>query len=138
MTFDVQVNEFHDMRISMDPRVDNPVKTSAPGRVVSFEVNITNYGNVPDTPSLHNHTSNRDGDDVLWNTVPGMGSLSSWSVEWMQVEQIGADLFTTVPCEVLQSTASAFLKTAASTSRTRTPGVCRRWTRTRPSAWLPP
>ncbi|MGB2018280.1 MAG: CARDB domain-containing protein, partial [Candidatus Poseidoniaceae archaeon] len=108
LAFNVQVNEFHDMRISMDPRIDNPVKTSAPGRVVSFEVNITNYGNVPDTPSLHNHTSTRDGDDVLWNTVPGMGSLSSWSVEWMQVEQIGADLFTTVPCEVLMSTASAF------------------------------
>jgi len=108
LAFNVQVNEFHDMRISMDPRVDNPIKTSAPGRVVSFEVNITNYGNVPDTPSLHNHTSARDGDDVLWSTVPGMGSLSSWSVEWMQVEQIGADLFTTVPCVVTQSTASAF------------------------------
>jgi hypothetical protein len=108
LAFTVQVNEFHDMRISMDPRVDNPVKTSAPGRVVSFEVNITNYGNVPDSPSLHNHTSIRDGNDVLWNTVPGMGSLSTWSVEWMQVEQIGADLFTTVPCLVVQSTASSF------------------------------
>ena len=79
----------------MDPRIDNPVKTRA-RRVVSFEVNITNYGNVPDT--LHNHTSNRDGDDVLWNISPAWAPCS-WSVEWMQVEQIGADLFTTVPCE---------------------------------------
>ena len=59
LAFNVQVNEFHDMRISMDPRIDNPVKTSAPGRVVSFEVNITNYGNVPDTQACTTHEQPR-------------------------------------------------------------------------------
>ena len=69
------MNEFYDMQISMDPSVDNAVKTSAPGRIVEFVVNITNAGNVPDTPSLHNHTSSKDGStgNVIWNTLPGHG-----------------------------------------------------------------
>ena len=48
----VYVNEFYDMEISMDPTVDNPVKISAPGKIVSFTVNITNNGNVEDWPKL--------------------------------------------------------------------------------------
>ena len=108
LVFTMNVNEFHDMRISMDAAVDNPVKTSAPGRVVAFEVNITNFGNVPDTPSLHNYTTTGAGDDIVWNTLPGMGALSSWSVTWMQVERLGSDVYSTVPCEEMLSTASAF------------------------------
>ena len=72
--FQITVNEFYDMQISMDPSVDNAVKTSAPGRIVEFVVNITNAGNVPDTPSLHNHTS-KDGStgNVIWNTLTRNG-----------------------------------------------------------------
>ena len=43
----ITVDEFHDMQISMDPTVDNAVKTSAPGRIVRFTFNVTNNGNVP-------------------------------------------------------------------------------------------
>jgi hypothetical protein len=76
--------------------------------VVAFEVNITNFGNVPDTPSLHNYTTTGAGDEIVWNTVPGMGALSSWSVTWMQVQRLGSDVYSTVPCEEMASTASAF------------------------------
>ena len=32
----ITVDEFHDMQISMDPTVDNAVKTSASGQIVRF------------------------------------------------------------------------------------------------------
>ena len=108
--FQVTVNEFYDMQISMDPSVDNAVKTSAPGRIVEFVVNITNAGNVPDTPSLHNHTSSKDGStgNVIWNTLPGMGSLSDWSVDWKMVNYVGSDLVVETECIETTSTADEF------------------------------
>jgi uncharacterized membrane protein len=109
IVFHVTVNEFYDMQISMDPSVDNDVKTSAPGRIVEFVVNITNAGNVPDTPSLHNHTAQRDissGNDIM-NTLPGMGSLSGWYVDWKMIEYIG-DLVVETECTETTSTAEAF------------------------------
>ena len=78
----ITVDEFHDMQISMDSSVDNAVKTSAPGRVVRFTLNVTNNGNVPDVPTLNNHTAQRDGDSLLWAELPGMNQLSSWDVDW--------------------------------------------------------
>ena len=94
----VNVQEFYDMQISMDPSVDNAVKTSAPGRIVEFVVNITNGGNVPDTPTLHNHTSMKDGSgNIIWNELPGMGSLSDWRVEWKMVNYVG-DLVIETEC----------------------------------------
>ena len=68
----VTVREFHDMQISMDPTVENDVKTSAPGRVVRFIVNVTNAGNVPDVPTLNNHSSTRSGTDITVEEEPGM------------------------------------------------------------------
>jgi uncharacterized membrane protein len=105
--FQVTVNEFYDMQISMDPSVDNSVKTSAPGRIVEFVVNITNAGNVPDTPSLHNHTSSKDGStgNVVWSTLPGMGALSDWSVDWKMVNYVGSDVSYETECLVTISTA---------------------------------
>ena len=97
-TMMVYVNEFYDMEIVMDPRVDNPVKTSAPGKIVSFTVNITNNGNVEDWPTLDNHTSSLQGNDRIWETLPGMGQLSGWSVEWRTVKKIGNDLTTDEAC----------------------------------------
>ena len=108
--FHVTVNEFYDMQISMDESVDNSVKTSAPGRIVEFVVNITNAGNVPDTPSLHNHTSSKDGStgNVIWNTLPGMGALSDWSVDWKMVNYVGSDLIVETECIKTTSTEEEF------------------------------
>ena len=112
LTFQITVNEFYDMQISMDPSIDNPVKTSAPGRIVEFVVNVTNAGNVPDVPSLHNHTSSKDGStgNLIWNTLPGMGALGGpdgWKVEWKMVEFVG-DIAVETECLSTSSTAEEF------------------------------
>ena len=108
--FQITVNEFYDMQISMDPSVDNDVKTSAPGRIVEFVVNITNAGNVPDTPALHNHTSSKDGStgNVIWNTLPGMGALSDWRVDWKMVNYVGSDLIVETECIETTSLANEY------------------------------
>ena len=105
----ITVNEFYDMQISMDPSLDNAVKTSAPGRIVEFVVNVTNAGNVPDTPSLHNHTASKDPStgNVIWNTLPGMGSLSDWRVDWKVIRYVG-DLVVEAECVVTTSDADEF------------------------------
>ena len=102
-TIPVYVQEFYDMQISMDSTVDNAIKTSAPGRIVRFELNITNNGNVPDWPTLNNHTANRDGESLIWTELPGMGALDGWAVEWRLVKQIGTDLTTEEMCENVAS-----------------------------------
>ena len=104
----ITVDEFHDMQISMDPTVDNAVKTSAPGRIVRFTFNVTNNGNVPDVPTLNNHTAQRDGDSLLWNELPGMNVRSSWDVDWFIMRQVSAELVVEEACIVMQSTASSF------------------------------
>ena len=104
-TIPVYVQEFYDMQISMDSTVDNAIKTSAPGRIVRFELNITNNGNVPDWPTLNNHTASRDGEALIWNELPGMGALDGWAVEWRLVKQIGTDLTTEEECETVESIA---------------------------------
>ncbi|MEC7059191.1 MAG: hypothetical protein VXW90_02890 [Candidatus Thermoplasmatota archaeon] len=104
----VTVDEFHDMQISMDPTVDNAVKTSAPGRVVRFTFNITNNGNVPDVPTLNNHTAQRDGDTLLWQELPTMSPLDTWDVSWFIMRQKSADLVVEEPCIVMDSTESSF------------------------------
>ena len=110
LTFTIKVNEFYDMQISIDESQDNAVKISAPGRIVKFVVNVTNAGNVADIPSLHNHTTEKDvtsGNDI-WRKLPGMGSLSDWSVSWSMVEFLGSDLTKEIDCEISVSTASAY------------------------------
>ena len=97
----VYVNEFYDMEITMDPTVDNPVKVSAPGKIVTFAVNITNNGNVQDWPSLDNHTAQSQGNDLVWNELPGMGALSGWSVEWRTIKKISNDLSVDEGCVVI-------------------------------------
>ena len=104
----ITVDEFHDMQISMDPTVDNAVKTSAPGRVVRFTFNVTNNGNVADVPTLNNHTAQRDGDSLLWNELPGMNVLSSWDVDWFIMRQVSADLVVEESCMTMVSTASSY------------------------------
>ena len=108
VTLTVTVDEFHDMQISMDPTVDNAVKTSAPGRIVRFTFNVTNNGNVADVPTLNNHTAQRDGDSLLWNELPGMNVLSSWDVDWFIMRQVSAELVVEEACMVMQSTDSSF------------------------------
>jgi len=74
---------------------------SAPGKIVSFAVNITNNGNVEDWPSLDNHTAQSQGNDLLWNELPGMGALSGWSVEWRTIKKISNDLSVDEDCVVI-------------------------------------
>ena len=97
----VYVNEFFDMEITMDPTVDNSIKVSAPGKIVSFAVNITNNGNVQDWPKLYNHTAETQGNDLVWSQSPGMGSLEGWSVEWRTIKKISNDLSVDEPCVVI-------------------------------------
>ncbi|MEK9730780.1 MAG: CARDB domain-containing protein [Candidatus Poseidoniales archaeon] len=104
----VTVNEFHDMQISMDSSIDNPVKTSAPGKIVSFTLNVTNNGNVPDVPTLNNHSATVTGDDLIWNTMPGMFTLTGWYVVWKIVKQTGIDATEVQECVEVEATASAF------------------------------
>ena len=103
----VTVNEFHDMQITMDPTVDNAVKTSAPGRIVRFTVNISNNGNVPDVPTLNNHSASRDADGVP-SQLPGMEALVGWDVSWYIMRQLSADLVVEESCEAMLSTASSY------------------------------
>jgi hypothetical protein len=107
-TLTVTVREFYDMQISMDSTVDNDVKTSAPGRVVRFIVNVTNAGNVPDVPTLDNHTSDRSGTDILVEESPGMGTLAGWDVSWKIIRQVGLDLESEEDCVATDSTAASF------------------------------
>ena len=106
LMFYITVNEFYDMQISMDETIDNPVKTTAPGRIVEYNFNITNAGNVPDTPNLHNHTQNKDGSTgaTVWNVIPGMGVLEDWRVEWKMVSYVGTDVKIETECVEVLST----------------------------------
>ena len=104
----VTVDEFHDMQISMDPTVDNAVKTSAPGKIVRFTLNVTNNGNVPDVPTLNNHSAQQDGDDWLWSELPGMPTLTDWDVDWFIMRQVSADLVVEEGCMEMLSTASSY------------------------------
>ena len=107
VTLTVTVDEFHDMQISMDPTVDNAVKTSAPGRIVRFTFNVTNNGNVADVPTLNNHTAQATATHS-WNELLGMNVLSSWDVDWFIMRQVSAELVVEEACMVMQSTASSF------------------------------
>ena len=104
----VTVDEFHDMQISMDPTVDNAVKTSAPGKIVRFTLNVTNNGNVADVPTLNNHSAQQDGDDWLWSELPGMPTLTGWDVNWFIMRQVSADLVVEEGCMEMLSTASSY------------------------------
>jgi hypothetical protein len=95
--FDISVNQFHDMQIWLDNTVESQIKTTAPGRTVRYLLNVTNNGNVPDIPTLHNHT--KSGND--WNDQPSMGSLSSWNVEYAMVEDFDTELPREIPCTAL-------------------------------------
>ncbi|MED6297445.1 MAG: hypothetical protein VX828_04015, partial [Candidatus Thermoplasmatota archaeon] len=95
--FDITVNQFHDMQIWIDETVESQIKTTAPGRTVRYLLNVTNNGNVPDIPTLHNHT--KGGDE--WNPTPDMGSLSKWNIEFAMVEDFDTELPREIPCTVL-------------------------------------
>jgi hypothetical protein len=80
ITLSIAVNEFHDMQLLLDPFVESDVKTTAPGRTVRFNLNVTNNGNVPDRATLHNHTV--DLSSGMWNERPGMSHLEKWQISW--------------------------------------------------------
>ena len=90
----VNIIEFHDMRITLDPSVESKIKTTAPSRIVRFTLNVTNFGNVPDQPTIHNHTIDAAGG---WGVMPGMNTLSNWEIKFALLE----DFDTEYPIENL-------------------------------------
>ena len=92
----VQIGEFHDLRITLDPSMESKIKTSAPGRTVRFLMNLTNAGNVPDTPMLHNHTKLANGGG--WDALPGMNTLSKWVISYALVEDFDTEFPRESPC----------------------------------------
>ena len=90
----IEIVEFHDMRIELDPLIESRIKTTAPGRVVRYTMNVSNYGNVDDHPSIHNHTQNTAG----WDPVPGMNTLSGWTVNYALIEGFDTEFPIEHPC----------------------------------------
>jgi uncharacterized membrane protein len=97
ITLQIEIIEFHDMRITIDPSVESRIKTTAPGRIVRFTMNVTNFGNVPDQPTLHNHTMDGAG----WDIVPGMNTLSSWLIEYALIEGFDTEYPSEKRCAIL-------------------------------------
>jgi hypothetical protein len=99
VTLQIEVVEFHDMRITIDPTVESRIKTTAPGRVVRFTMNVTNFGNVADQPTVHNHTVDGSG----WDTAPGLNTLSTWNIQYALLEGFGSEYPIERPCVVLMA-----------------------------------
>ncbi|SUZ82348.1 uncharacterized protein METZ01_LOCUS35202 [marine metagenome] len=91
----ITIVEFHDMRISLDPAVESKIKTTAPSRIVRFTVNVTNHGNIPDQPTLHNHTVDVAG---VWGVSPGMYALSTWRIDFALLEGFRTEYPREKPC----------------------------------------
>ena len=73
----VNIIEFHDMRITLDPSVESKIKTTAPSRIVRFTLNVTNFGNVPDLiiSILSEYFELAAGDIILTGTPAGVGAV---------------------------------------------------------------
>ncbi len=96
----IEIIEFHDMRIEVDPMVESKIKTTAPGRTVRFIMNITNFGNVPDQPTLHNYTQQIGASNTMvWNTAPSMSPLlTNWVVSYALLEDFDTEYPIEKPC----------------------------------------
>ena len=96
----VEIIEFHDMRIEVDPMVESKIKTTAPGRTVRFIMNVTNFGNVPDQPTLHNYTQQTGASNTMvWNTAPSMAPLlTNWVVTYALLEDFDTEYPIETPC----------------------------------------
>ena len=82
------------MRIEIDPAVESRIKTTAPGRVVRYTMNVSNFGNVADQPSIHNHTQTGAG----WSPTPGMNTLDGWKVNYALIEGFHTEFPIERPC----------------------------------------
>ena len=97
----IEIIEFHDMRIEVDPMVESRIKTTAPGRIVRFTMNITNFGNVNDQPTLHNYTLYDRDDPYSWQTSPSMGPLlDNWVISYALLEDFDTEYPIERPCSV--------------------------------------
>ena len=96
----IEIIEFHDMRIEVDPMVESRIKTTAPGRTVRFIMNVTNYGNVPDQPTMHNYTQQTGASNTMvWQTVPSMAPLlSNWAVTYALLKDFDTEYPIEIPC----------------------------------------
>ena len=95
----VNIIEFHDMRVTLDPAVESKIKTTAPSRIVRFTLNVTNHGNVPDMPTIHNHTVS--GDPPVWGVSPGLQALSNWEINYALLEGFRTEYPLEIPCVAL-------------------------------------
>ena len=87
---DITVKQFHDLQLSLDPLVENDVKTTAPGRTVQFVMNLTNNGNVVDTAYMHNYTES----ESEWS----LGLLDMWQTSWAIIEDFNTESPTIINC----------------------------------------
>tara|TARA_B100001115_G_C15848584_1_gene429512 strand:- start:13304 stop:18346 length:5043 start_codon:yes stop_codon:yes gene_type:complete len=95
ITVEFIVREFYDMQISIDPTVENSVKTAAPGRAVQFIVNVTNNGNVVDDAFLNVHVT-KEG---KLSESAGFGTLlDTWSIRWSELENFGSSTSSVKEC----------------------------------------
>ena len=95
IVLNINVIEFHDMRITLDPAVESKIKTTAPSRIVRFTLNVTNFGNVPDQPTLHNHTKNVND---VWTPSPGLNTLNTWKIDFALLEGFRTEFPEEKPC----------------------------------------
>jgi len=87
------------MMIEVDPMVESRIKTTAPGRIVRFTMNLTNYGNVDDQPTLHNYTLYDSDDRYSWQTTPTMGPLlGNWVISYALLEDFDTEYPIERPC----------------------------------------
>ena len=84
------------MQISLDPTVESKIKTTAPSRIVRYTLNVSNFGNVEDQPTIHNHTY--DDITTAWSVRPGLGSLSTWEIDYALLEGFGTEFPLEKPC----------------------------------------
>ena len=70
--------EFHDMQISLI-HWWRAKSRPRPKRIVRYTLNVSNYGNVADQPTIHNHTYDDEQNLVCES---GLGSLSTWEIDY--------------------------------------------------------
>ena len=101
IVFRATIIEFHDMRVTLDPSVESKIKTTAPSRIVRFTVNVTNFGNVEDRPTIHNYSYIQESD--IWALLE-YSTLSAWEIDFALLEGFRTEYPLEMPCTELTST----------------------------------
>ena len=62
-------------------------------------MNVTNFGNVPDQPTLHNHTQDGAG----WDEQAGLNALENWQIRYAILENFESEFPTEVLCGIQET-----------------------------------